>query len=202
MTVFIASDIHFSHKNILKYCPRRRFGKAMPEHEDAVKDMVSRMNEEIVNNWNSVVNQEDEVYILGDVAMSIIANAPPLIRRLNGKKYLIAGNHDRTLRKLIATTSPDNDDLFVWIRDYHAMTFHTADNKKVQLFMSHFPMSHWENMNQGSCMIHGHLHGTPSGVTGRIKDVGIDTNDLFPYKLESVVKDLLKIEVIREHHQD
>jgi calcineurin-like phosphoesterase family protein len=57
-------------------------------------------------------------------------------------------------------------------------------------------------MNQGTLMIHGHLHGNPSGLTGRIKDVGIDTNNLFPYRLDAVVNELLKIDVVRDHHDN
>lgn len=200
MTTFIASDIHLSHKNILQYCPHRRQGKDMPTEEDAVKSMVNSMNELIISNWNSVVEPEDETYILGDVAMSIIANAPPLIRRLNGKKYLIAGNHDKTLRKLIKNSYHELYDLFEWIEDVHEM-FVKINGKKIPVFMSHYPHQSYNYMNQGGIHFHGHLHGSPSGLIGRIKDCGIDTNNLYPYRLEAVVEEMLKIDVIRDHHE-
>lgn len=200
MSIFICSDLHISHRNILQYCPNRRQGKDIPVQEDDVKNMVNQMNELIISNFNSVVQPSDDVYILGDVAMSIISNAPPLIRRLNGNKMLIAGNHDKTLLKLIKNSNGELDDLFVWIKDYHEMFFKTESRDKILICMSHFPMSHWNLMNAGSIMLHGHLHGNPSNITGRIKDMGIDTNNLYPYLLDSVVKELMKINCIREHH--
>lgn len=195
MTTFVASDIHFGHLNIITYCPHR----GGPE-TDWVK--VAAMNEKIISNFNEVVGVNDETYFVGDIAMGIIEKAPALISRLNGKKYLIRGNHDKTLtKKREGYENSFADMLFEWVKDYHEM-FYTYEGKKHMLCMSHFPMSHWNGMNKGSMMIHGHLHGNPSGLTGRIKDVGIDTNNLYPYLMDEVVATLLKIEVIRDHHNE
>lgn len=195
MTTFVASDIHFNHLNILKYCPHRG-------GPDTDWDKVSKMNELIISNWNSVVSEKDEVYILGDVAMGQIDKAPALISRLNGKKYLIKGNHDKTLTKKLERAEHSYADiLFEWVKDYHEMSY-SYQGKKHFICMSHFPMSHWNGMNNGSLMLHGHCHGTPTGLTGRIKDVGIDTNNLYPYLMDRVVSDLLNIEVMREHHEN
>tara|TARA_Y100000034_G_scaffold129050_1_gene184754 strand:+ start:2655 stop:3116 length:462 start_codon:yes stop_codon:yes gene_type:complete len=53
------------------------------------------MTEDLVENWNAVVNKEDIVYHLGDFCMG---NRSKRIReilpRLNGDIVLIAGNHD------------------------------------------------------------------------------------------------------------
>jgi calcineurin-like phosphoesterase family protein len=194
MKTWIASDIHFNHRNILKYCPHRG-------GPDTTDERISAMNETIIRNWNSVVCVDDEVFILGDVAMGQMEKAPALIRQLNGKKRLIAGNHDKTLVKHIRAGNIEFQDLFVWHDKYHETSF-AINGKKHMICMSHFPMSHWNGMNQGTIMLHGHLHGSPSGLTGRIKDVGIDTNNLMPYDLEKLVVDLLKIDVVRDHHGD
>lgn len=195
MTTFITSDIHLSHKSIIKYCPERRQGRMLPPDDTPEFDAeVTAMNEMIVANWNSMIRPEDEVWVLGDVAMGQIKFAPDWIRQLNGKKHLVKGNHDKTLIKL-----PEFSELFESVQNYKELSV-KVDGKKHMLCMSHFPMSHWNSMNQGTMMIHGHLHGSPSGLTGRIKDVGMDTNGLKPYVLEEVVKELLKIEVIRDHH--
>jgi len=201
MKTFISSDIHFSHANILKYCPWRRLDKDMSDDLEKIQEMIFSMNEMIISNWNSKVSQEDEVYILGDVSMGQIVNAPKYIRRLNGRKYLISGNHDKTLRKLIETNAPEYDDLFVWIKDVHEMFVKQGPGKpKISVFMSHYPHASWNHMNIGSVHLHGHLHGSPSGITGRIMDVGLDTNDLFPYELNDVVERMLKVSDIRNHH--
>jgi len=63
-------------------------------------------------------------------------------------------------------------------------------------------MLSWEGKSQNSIHLHGHLHGTPTGLVGRVKDVGMDTNDLRPYDLEAIVDQLksLPLEVL-DHHQ-
>lgn len=77
--VFITSDTHFGHANIIKYA-NRPF------------DSVEEMNEALVENWNSVVKQGDKVYHLGDVTMN--SKSLDIMSRLNGRKVLIKGNHD------------------------------------------------------------------------------------------------------------
>lgn len=184
---FVASDIHFNHANILTYCADR--GTTLDE-----------MNELIIKNWNSVVGVDDDVYILGDVAMGQIIKAPALIRSLNGNKMLVRGNHDKTLSKLVKT-DPEASDLFVWMRDYYEVGYkHSVTGKKHMLIMSHFPFRMWNGMNQGTMMLHGHLHGSPCDVPGRIKDVGIDTNNLTPYLMEDVIDKLLVITEFGNHH--
>jgi calcineurin-like phosphoesterase family protein len=186
MTIWITSDIHLNHRNILLYCPHR----GGPEVTD---ENVNRMNEKIISNWNSKKS---------DVAMGLIDKAPALIRRLNGDKMLIKGNHDVNISKRVNRGDEGFGALFLGgIHDYYEMSYKTSDTgRKVLINMSHYPMHSWNGMNQGTIMLHGHLHGTPHGISGRIKDVGMDTNNLFPYKLDDVVNKLLAIEVIRDHH--
>jgi len=191
MTTFVASDLHFNHLNILKYCPHR----GGPETS---WEKVEVMNAKIIDNWNECVNPEDETYIVGDVAMGLVEKAPALIRRLNGKKFLVRGNHDKTLCKLMDADASMTD-LFEWVKDYHEMTYKLA-GEKVMLVMCHFPMAHWHRQASGSIMIHGHLHGSYCGIDGRIKDVGIDTNNLRPYRMEDVVREMMKIGVKAGHH--
>jgi len=198
MKTFITSDIHFNHISILKYNSTSRgydCNLGQPDWPD-----VEEMNDKIIKNWNSLVSDNDIVFILGDVAMGKIIDAPNLIRQLNGKKKLISGNHDITLKKLIKNNESYND-LFESIHDYYEYS-HVHNNKKVMMCMSHFPMRHWHGQNRGTLMLHGHLHGSRCDVPGRIKDVGLDTNNLFPYLLDDVIEELLKIEVMEEHHKD
>lgn len=80
--VFVTSDTHFHHRNIIKYC-NRPFGSVM--------DMDLHM----VKAWNSIVKKEDKVFHLGDFGFGNKIAISRLVKNLNGNIHLIKGNHDR-----------------------------------------------------------------------------------------------------------
>lgn len=79
MTIWLISDTHFGHENILRYA-----GRPFATAADMDAAMVAR--------WNALVQPSDKVYHLGDVAMRKEALA--VVRQLHGHKRLIRGNHD------------------------------------------------------------------------------------------------------------
>lgn len=161
--IYFTSDLHFYHKNIIKYSP------AFRNYENA-----EEMNEKLIELWNSVVTPEDTVYNLGDLSMA--ANTKKVIevaKRLNGKHFLILGNHDYPIKsekeKLMEMIKDDGNKLFEDIRDYKLLTF-----PGVQIALSHYPMAAWENQQHGAIMLHGHLHDYITNVKGKILNVGFD----------------------------
>lgn len=89
---FLIADTHFFHENVIKYC-NRPFKS------------VEEMNQVMIKNWNETVDDNDIIYHLGDFTMAPYAKeisykdryinvANKLLDNLNGKKYLIRGNHD------------------------------------------------------------------------------------------------------------
>jgi calcineurin-like phosphoesterase family protein len=83
--VFVTSDLHFSHDNIIKYC-NRPFKNS------------DHMNSQLIKNWNSAVMPDDLVYVLGDLTMmgkDQLTKTQALVHKLNGKKILVYGNHDK-----------------------------------------------------------------------------------------------------------
>jgi calcineurin-like phosphoesterase family protein len=78
---FLISDTHFSHSNIIKY-EQRPF-----------KD-TEEMDEYIIEQWNDTVTDNDIIFHLGDVAICGAKKAEKILKRLNGRKILIEGNHD------------------------------------------------------------------------------------------------------------
>jgi calcineurin-like phosphoesterase family protein len=78
---WFTSDTHFGHANILKYCKRPWLS-------------VEEMNEQLISNWNSVVEPGDLVWHLGDFAMGDRKQIPFIRSRLNGRIHLVQGNHD------------------------------------------------------------------------------------------------------------
>lgn len=79
--VFFTSDTHFNHTNIIQYC-QRPFKS------------TDEMNEAMIDNWNSVVGEDDTVFHLGDFCLGGAEEWNKILNRLNGRIYLILGNHD------------------------------------------------------------------------------------------------------------
>ncbi len=182
MKDFITSDIHFSHKNIMSFCPvtRARFNGD-----------VDYMNEQIIAEWNEVVTSKDHTYILGDVAFCNAEIAVKFMKRLNGSKTLIRGNHDVKLVK-----SQDFQDCFIAIQDYYSLN---VNGTKVVMF--HYPISEWDQMHRGSVHFHGHVHGGRTGLEGsRAMDVGMDATGRVVAPLDEMIAKALQGD-IRQHHQ-
>lgn len=166
---WITSDLHLGHTNIIKYCSESRPFVSSEE-----------MDEKIISNWNSVIDPEDCVYILGDVAFCNAEEASHKLNRMNGTKVLIAGNHDHKLKSQHTFVN-----CFSFVTDYMETNFEGSN-----LILFHYPIESWNRMSYGSIMLHGHKHGTPTNTKGKIKDVGIDTNNMFPYLLSDVIKEM------------
>lgn len=165
----------------MKFCPvsRARY-----------KDDLEYMNEQMVLEWNAIVNPEDTVYILGDVAFLPADKAVKIVNRLNGTKILIEGNHDRKLL---------NDPVFRrCFAEIHKYLWITYD--KTQVIMFHYPIAEWDQMHRGSVHFHGHLHGNTSGMEKfRCRDMGMDATGNIVTLMETAIADALKGE-IKGHH--
>ena len=79
--LFFTADTHWGHRNIIKYC-QRPFS------------CIEEMDDALITNWNRVVGKDDIIFHLGDFAMGGSAEWSRLLQKLNGKIYLILGNHD------------------------------------------------------------------------------------------------------------
>src|SRR3989338_8883280 len=87
MKIFIISDTHFHHENIIKYSNR-------------IFKSVEEMDKEIIRRWNDKVGKEDIVLHLGDCALGSEKEVKELKDSLNGNIFLLKGNHDhKMLRK-------------------------------------------------------------------------------------------------------
>ena len=181
MKTWITSDLHFGHKNIMSFCPvtRARF-----------RNDVDYMNEAMIKEWNDLIEPDDLVYILGDVAFMSGSVAGRTVMRLNGTKILVEGNHDR---KTLQDTTFRN--AFKEIHKYLDINY---NGTKVVMF--HYPIAEWDQMHRGAVHLHGHLHGGISGMEKyRCRDMGIDATGMIAISMEDAIKDALKGE-IKSHH--
>ena len=161
-----------------------------PEARARYKNDLAYMNEKMVLEWNEIVNPEDTVYILGDVAFMSGSDAARIVNRLNGVKILIEGNHDR---KTLMDVNFRN--AFAEVHKYLWITY-----EGTQVVMFHYPIAEWDQMHRGSVHFHGHLHGNTSGMEKyRCRDMGMDATGKIVTLMEDAIRDALKGE-IKGHH--
>ncbi len=120
-------------------------------------ETVDEMHEYMIKQWNSKVRGNDEVVILGDFSIGKIEETTEILKRLNGKKYMIKGNHDKFLEKLEFDRK-----LFGWIEDYKEV----SDNKR-KVILSHYPIFCYNGQNRldekgnpKTYMLYGHVHNS------------------------------------------
>lgn len=147
MTTWVTSDLHFYHENILKFDSMSRFRRDL---YGTGPEAVIAMNEDIIKKWNSRVQPEDTVILVGDACMGYSKKLKERLRellpRLKGKIILVRGNHD-----------PHQGDQ-VWVEHGHRvvdMYRQVMDDKQLVTFC-HYPFASWEKGHYGAIMMHGH----------------------------------------------
>lgn len=168
MTVWFTADTHFGHTNIIKYC-NRPFQSS------------EEMDETILERFNSVIKPGDVLYHLGDICWSSY-NLGKFFGRLNTQEvHVIRGNHDNKHGSEYSR--------FRSFQDLKSVS--TGVNGTLENFiLFHYPMRTWKSKGRGGYHLYGHVHGRMAGID-RSMDVGVDTNNFYPYAAEEVVK-LLK----------
>lgn len=161
MDAWFSSDYHFFHANIIKYCKRPFVS-------------VEEMNEKLIENHNSIVSKGDAVFILGDFAFCTANKANNLLERMNGEKILIVGNHDEELR-----------DKFTGFREIWDSKQIILGNQK--FYLNHYAARVWPASHHGSINLYGHSHGNLP-PQGKQMDVGVDTNNYFPYSIDQIME--------------
>ena len=144
MRYYIA-DCHFWHSILNTKMDTRGF------------DSVEEMNEYMIRQWNHKVNKHDEVVVLGDFSWGSACQTQEILDQLQGKIYLIVGNHDRFLEDKNFDASQ-----FGWVRTYAEL----KDNRR-KVVLSHYPIACYngqyrrdENGVPKTFMLHGHIHQT------------------------------------------
>lgn len=181
--IWFTSDTHFWHRNIIEYTGRP-FGS------------VEEMNEVLIRNWNDRVKPEDIIFHLGDFAHCGSQKLKEILDTLNGRKYLILGNHDwRTFKA------------------GHSQHFEAITQQMYikilgrKLYLNHFPFlcftGTYKNPEEATWQLFGHIHSGPRNVNAkdnsRIQylwpeqyDVGVDNNEYCPVNWYEIVEIMKK----------
>jgi calcineurin-like phosphoesterase family protein len=190
MTIFFTSDTHFGHYNIINFCKRPIVEGFQGVPPTLSRNEAKQLNDELlIRRWNECIKADDEVYHLGDFAFYGKTKAAEIIQRLNGRKYLIRGNHDGHASQWWLYQG------FQWVKDYYVVRVHeqqTIADHLVQyhqnIVLCHFPILSWENMQHGSWHLHGHCHGALNHLNEKTTryDVGVDPNNWYPLTYDEV----------------
>ena len=128
------------------------------------------MDETIIKNWNGMIGKTDEVYLLGDVSLTNSERTNEILNELNGRLYLIKGNHEKSVM-----SSKENRDRFEWIKDYYELKYE-YNGKRNMIVMCHYAMRVWNKSHHGSYHLYGHSHDSLEYEQwGKSMDVGIDS---------------------------
>lgn len=179
--IWFTSDTHFTHRNIMKHYPARsRFG----EDEEA-------MCEWMIDQWNDMIKPKDTVYHIGDFGGYDTDRDVKVAAKLNGRLHYLPGNHDRKIVK--------NEKFQRRCSVMYPYSYAEISVEGQKIVICHFPIWEWNQMNRGVWHLHGHVHGKPTGIPGKIKDVSADGHGLLPYHFDEI-REFMDLHPVRHHH--
>lgn len=176
--VFFTSDLHFGHKKIIEFCSR------------PYKN-VTEMNKALVDNWNKVVPEDGVVFVLGDFCFGGITLWEHMRKQLNGKIYLILGNHD------LHNLKRGKEKIEHLFEDISYQMQIQIEGRAV--YLNHYPFLCYGGSYRGDnsvWQLFGHVHSGPN-CTGLDSDrlvnlfpyqydVGVDNNNYTPISWNNV----------------
>ena len=134
--LFITADLHFGHG----WCAERRgFGTNLIKHDNY-----------IIETWNATVPKDANVFVLGDFSFRPRGVNKHIFSQLNGRKYLIAGNHDGR-----------NVTMLNW-KKIRGMVRWRLYDLGVDVTLSHYPPGN-KHLRDRVVHLHGHLHRAGMG---------------------------------------
>jgi len=113
----------------------------------------------MIDRWNAVVGHDDEIWHLGDVCLNP-KDCQDYLSLLNGKKYLILGNHDATMVPMVEAG---------FIKAYQDWKMRIGTRS---VYLRHRPKD-LKGYEQGHWMLHGHLHDKGPKVDHEAKRINL-----------------------------
>jgi len=161
LNIWFTADTHFGHKKIIEYS-KRPF------------DNIHQMEEFYLDKHNELVKPKDWFFHLGDVAFG----RNNIFNKLNGRKHLIKGNHDRN--SLIKHLN------ICWVKDIYDLKIGEGNT----VALCHYPILSWSRKIHGSYHFYGHVHNNVSEQLNMPKsvNVGVDIWGFMPVVLEDLLE--------------
>jgi len=132
VTIYYSADTHFRHYGVI-------------EKDNRPFASLEEMENSIISHWNRHVRPRDTVWFLGDFALGNVKDTAEILERLNGRKHLVAGNHDDKVRKLPG-----------WETSQDYAEIHDGQDFVI---LHHYAQRTWRDLQRGAFHLFGHSHG-------------------------------------------
>lgn len=171
--IYFTSDFHFCHNRDFIY--ERRGFSSIEEHDKT-----------IIDNFNSIVTDEDILYILGDVFLDDNEKGMECLQSLKGEKHVILGNHDTNAKIELLKQAT--------IIEGYANVF---EYKKYHFYLSHYPSitsnyDDGDHLRQRVINLSGHTHFKDKFYDDNpyVYNVAVDAHECKPVSIEEILQDI------------
>ena len=133
--IYFWSDIHFHHKNIIRYS-----GRPYPNPD--------LMNQCLIGNYANIIKDDDIVIWGGDITFGKIGEVNRILTQLPGYKIHIIGNHDMDHHGKL--------NHLIFDERHPCLVIDIIDHDiEFQFLVTHYPL---DIVPHGTINIHGHIH--------------------------------------------
>jgi calcineurin-like phosphoesterase family protein len=201
--LWFTSDTHYNHANICSATTKWTDPVTCREFKT-----LEHMNAHLVGNINEMVGQDDILFHLGDWSFGGFESIEQFRNQIVCKNiHIITGNHDHH----IENNREGCQSLFASVNKYLNLNVKFPNGSggydDIRFALMHFPIASWDNMARGAIHLHGHVHFEPRlriGA-GKMMDVGVDGNGLYPIQMSEVLRLMrnqpIKSMFIFDHHE-
>ena len=178
--IYFSSDLHFNHNKPFIYEPR------------GFKSIYD-MNDTIIENFNSIITHDDDLYLLGDTFLGDLDAGISLFNQLPGKIHLVWGNHDTNTRSIAMTECPNVVEICSYASVLHYHKWH--------FYLSHYPTcttnfdDYQKPLKQRILCLAGHTHSKEKFEPCGSYNVAVDAHSCFPVSIEEIIKDFKNLQV-------
>ena len=183
--LWFTSDTHYNHANICSSTTKWTDPVTCREFTS-----LEHMNAHLVDNINEVVGQDDILFHLGDWSFGGFEQIERFRNQIVCRNiHIITGNHDHH----IENDREGIQSIFSSVNKYLNLNVKwnvgTPLMGEQRFALMHFPIASWDNMAKGAIHLHGHVHFEVDKRigAGKMMDVGVDGNGLYPIEMSEVL---------------
>ena len=201
--LWFTSDTHYNHANICSATTKWTDPVTCREFKT-----LEHMNAHLVGNINECVGQDDILFHLGDWSFGGFEQIQKFREQIVCKNvHIVTGNHDHH----IENNRENCQSLFSSVNKYVELNVKwnvgTNLQNEATFVLMHFPIASWNNMARGTIHLHGHVHFEPRlrVQAGKMMDVGVDGNALYPIEMSTVLS-MMRTQPVKsifnfDHHE-